>query len=75
MSNTIENFLDLQEIESVYKIRVDLLRKAARQGLLRTIRVGGKQGPHLVHRDDLEVFLNTYREKNPDRMIAGDDNA
>ena len=75
MSNTIENFMDLHEIEQVHKIRVDQLRKAARSGILRTVRVGGKQGPHLVHRDDLEVFLKAYRSKISVRENAGEMNA
>ena len=75
MSNTIEKYLDLHQIEQLHKIRVDLLRKYARTGKLRTIRVGGKQGPHLVHQDDLEIFLKKYRESNPEREITGVTNA
>ena len=53
----IENYVDLYEVEKQTKVRVDTLRKWARQGKLKTIRVGGKQGPHLVHSSTLKELL------------------
>ena len=56
MQQPLSEWLDLHEAEKTTGIRADALRKAARAGKLRTVRVAGPRGPHLVHKDDLEAF-------------------
>ena len=60
MSNSLDEFMDLQTVEDKFGVRVDYLRKAARKGLLKTIRVGGPQGPHLCLEKDVKNFLKEH---------------
>ena len=56
MQQPLSEWLDLHEAEKTIGTKADALRKAARAGKLRTVRVAGPRGPHLVHKDDLEAF-------------------
>ena len=56
MQQPLSEWLDLLEAERTTGIRADALRKAARSGKLRTVRVAGPRGPHLVHKDDLRLY-------------------
>ena len=58
--NELVDFMDLREVEEKFGVRVDYLRKAARLGRLKTIRVGGRQGPHLCLAKDVKSFLKKF---------------
>tara|TARA_R100001129_G_scaffold81985_1_gene55840 strand:- start:292 stop:510 length:219 start_codon:yes stop_codon:yes gene_type:complete len=58
--NNLSDYMDLKTVEEKFGVRADYLRKAARLGRLKTIRVGGRQGPHLCLADDVKKFLKEY---------------
>ena len=70
MSREIKNFIDLAECERISGICIDTLRKAARSGRLRTTRVAGPLGPHLVLPVDLEDFRVEYVQNTKHRYIG-----
>mgnify|MGYP001208413915 CR=1 FL=1 len=67
MSIPISEYIDLQEAERRSGIRIDALRRNARAGKLRTTRVGGTFGPHLVLPADLEAFLKLHASNRKPR--------
>ena len=70
MQQPLSEWLDLHEAEKTTGIRADALRKAARAGTLRTVRVAGPRGPHLVHKDDLEAFSRNLDENQQPQTNA-----
>ena len=58
--NELADFMDLKEVEDRFGVRADYLRKGARLGRLKTIRIGGSRGPHLCLEKDVKSFLKEY---------------
>ena len=72
MSTLISEYIDLQECERRSGIRIDALRRAAREGKLSTTRVAGRFGPHLVLPADLEAFVKNHASNNNPRSNHGE---
>ena len=54
----IADYLDLFEVEKLTNIRVDKLRKMARNGEMKAIRIGGNRGPWLLHTSELKKLID-----------------
>ena len=64
MSTPIEDFFSLYDLEKESGIRIDALRKAAREGRLKTVQVGGPTGPHLATMADFQKFREVFRKNS-----------
>ena len=68
-----DEFVDFKAIEQEHGVRVDVLRRAARTGRLKTIQVGGEFGAHLVLKEDLKQYLKEFplgRKKRKPRLMS-----
>jgi excisionase family DNA binding protein len=57
-SSSITDYLDLSEVEKLTNIRVDKLRKMARNGEMNAVRIGGTRGPWLMHTSELKKLID-----------------
>ena len=62
-----ENYMTLTEVSLKFKeagknISLDRLRKLAREKKIKTHRIGGRQGPHLMQKDYVETLVKTLDE-------------
>ena len=63
MSMNLSEYRNLLECEQTSGIRADTLRKACRTGKLPAKRVGGRTGPWLVLKNDIDLFSEEYFKK------------
>jgi len=64
----MDKLYTVKEVSEILGMNQETIRRYLRNGIIRTIRVGGGRKIHRITRDDLDDFIQRGRENTPPKI-------